>query len=140
MARKSKKIDHTQPIDGEVVDLRTDVEKALENPPFIPVADEPQQLALTKDELARLQLSQFQTRAFEAERNLAMLQRDLFLKQIDPEGRLQQLMALIRGRTDEAVVAKNDYAKVVNEIENRLKISLKEYAYDDLNGNLTKID
>jgi hypothetical protein len=135
MARKSKKFNPADPIVGEVVDLRTDVEKELENQP-----SEPAPLALTRDELMRLQLSQFQTRAFDAEQRLAMLQRDLFLKQIDPEGKLQQLMALIRGRADEAAQAKADYAKVVAEIEARLSIALKDYGYDDLTGMLSKID
>ena len=138
MARKSKKIDHTEPIVGEVVDLRTDVEKELEKEAVEPQG--PQPLYLTKDELFRLQLAQFQSRAFEAERALEMIKRDAFLKQVDPEGKLQQMMGLIRGRTDELVVAKNDYAKVVNDIENRLKINLKEFAYDDLNGLLTRLD
>lgn len=138
MARKSKKIDLAAPIVGEVVDLRTDVEKELEKQEL--EAQEPQPLHLTKDELAALQLTQFQTRAFEAERNLEMLKRDLFLKQVDPEGKLQQMMSFIRGRSDEAVAAKAAYAKVVNDIEARLKISLKEYAYDDLTGKLSRVD
>lgn len=135
MGRKTKKVDPFAPIVGEVIDLRTDVEKELENQP-----SEPTPMALTKDELMRLQLSQFQTRAFDAEQKLAMLQRDLFLKLIDPEGKLQQLMALIRGRADEAAGAKADYAKVVAEIEARLSIALKDYGYDDLTGQLSRID
>jgi len=136
--RKSKKkpIDLTEPIVGEVVDLRSDFEKTLDVP-------EPQDhlpLRLTEDELAKLQFTQFQYRAFEAEKALEMLKRDLYIKQIDPEGKLQQMMAYIRGRTDEAVAAKQEYSKVVGGIETRLKINLKEWAYDDANGILTKVD
>jgi hypothetical protein len=139
MARKiKKKFNPADPIVGEVVDLRTDFEKELEKQALEP--QEPAPLALTKDELHRLQLSQFQARAFEAEQRLEMIKRDQFLKQVDPEGKLQQMMALIRGRTDEAAVAKAEYAKVVKDIEERLKILLKEYAYDDQNGQLTKLD
>lgn len=138
MARKlKKKFDPAEPIVGEVVDLRTDVEKELEKQQLEP--QEPTPLTLTKDELHRLQLSQFQARAFEAEQKLEMIKRDIFLKQVDPDGKLQQMMALIRGRTDEAAQAKAEYAKVVKDIEERLKINLKEYAYDDNTGLLSAI-
>lgn len=102
--------------------------------------DEPQPLQLTKDELHRLQLSQFQARAFEAEMKLEIFKRDLYLKQIDPQGLLAQMNALIRGRSNETAEAKTSYAAVVKQIEDRLKISLKDYAYDDLNGVLSRVD
>ena len=139
MARKSKKkeFDPNEPIVGEVIDLRTDVEKEIEKEQAL--AEEPQPVSLTKDELFKLQLTQFQARAFEAEQKLEMIKRDLFLRQVDPEGKLQQMMALIRGRTDDATLARAEYAKVVAEIEARLKINLKEYAYDDNTGQLSVV-
>lgn len=133
MAPKKKKKDEA--IVGEVVDLRTDFEKKLEEEQPL----EPTPPTLTKDELFKLQLTQFQTRAFEAERNLEMFKKDLYLKQIDPDNKLQQMMAIIRSKTDEAVRVKAEYAKVVSEIEARLGINLKEWAYDDLNGQLSKV-
>jgi len=147
MARKSKKktLDLNEPIVGEVTDLRTDfelqIEKELEKPVVAPEEpQEPTPPALTKDELHRLQLTQFQARAFDAEAKLEMIKRDLFVKQVDPEGKLQQMMSIIRGRTDEAVAAKQDYAKTVKDIEERLKLNLKEWAYDENNGVLSRVD
>jgi len=153
MARKSKKkaLDLNEPIVGEVTDLRSDyemqIEKELEKPAVAPEEpqepqepQEPTPPALTKDELHRLQLTQFQARAFDAEAKLEMIKRDLFVKQVDPEGKLQQMMSIIRGRTDEAVAAKQDYAKTVKDIEERLKLNLKEWAYDENNGVLSRVD
>jgi hypothetical protein len=148
MARKSKKFE--EPIVGETVDLRSDFEKKLYSvsvPTYLSASAleeeqpvEPTALQLSKDELFRLQLTQFQARAFDAERALEIFKRDQLLKQIDPEGALQRMMALIRNRTDDAVKAKTEYAAVVQEIEGRLGIKLAEYAYDDLTGTLSKID
>jgi hypothetical protein len=101
---------------------------------------EPAPLSLTKDELYRLQIAQLQVRAAEAELALQMLQRDLFLKQVDPEGKLKTLASIIRTRSDESSFGKKAYAEVTKEIETRLGINLKEYAFDDQNGQLSKVD
>jgi hypothetical protein len=102
--------------------------------------EEPQPPQLTKDELHALQLSQYQARAFEAELQLEMLKRDAYLKQVDPKGQLKAFAAFIRGRSDEAAVAKTAYAEAKKKIEERLKIDLREWAYDDQTGLLTKVD
>lgn len=130
-----------QPTDEEINSLF----KALEEPEDIEITDadivhEPQPLKLTKDELLHLQLTQFQTRAYEAELRLEMLKRDLYVKQIDPQGQLQQMASFIRGRSDEAAASKAAYMKLVASIEERLSIKLSEYAYNDDNGELQKID
>lgn len=129
-----------------------EIDKALEkldDQPVLEVDDidivevapeEPQQPQLTKDELFALQLAQYQARAFEAELQLEIIKRDAYLKQVDPKGQLKAFAAFIRGRSDEAAVAKTAYAEAKKKIEERLKIDLKEWAYDDQTGLLTKVD
>jgi len=142
MARKSKKkVDLNEPIVGEVVDLRTDVEKELENQPVAPEGpQEPESKNLSRDELYKLQVAQLQVRAAEAELNLQMYQRDVYLKQIDPENKLKTMAGYIRSRSDEAATGKQAYAQIVKEIEARLGINLKEWAYNDENGLLSRVD
>ena len=142
MARKSKKkFDPNEPIVGEVVDLRTDVEKELENQPVAPDGpQEPESKSLSRDELYKLQVAQLQVRAAEAELNLQMYQRDVYLKQIDPENKLKTMAGYIRSRSDEAATGKQSYAQIVKEIEARLGINLKEWAYNDENGLLSRVD
>lgn len=142
MARKSKKkVDINEPIVGDVGDLRTDVEKELENQPVAPEGpQEPESKNLSRDELYKLQVAQLQVRAAEAELNLQMYQRDAYLKQIDPEGKLKTMAGYIRSRSDEAALGKQAYAQIVKEIEARLGINLKEWAYNDENGLLSKVD
>lgn len=103
-------------------------------------SEEPAQPTLTKDELYRLQITQMQARAAEAEAALEILRRDLLQKQIDPENRLGRMASFIRGRTNEAAEAKLAYEAIVKQIEARLNISLKEWAYNDENGQLSKVD
>lgn len=117
--------------------LEVDGIEITEVPPEEP--QEPQPLVLTKDELHSLLLTQFQIRAYEAEQKLETIRRDLFLRQIDPEGRLNQMNSAIRGRNEEAATARTEYAKTVQSIEDRLKIKLKEYGYDDLTGQLSPV-
>lgn len=129
-----------------------EIDKALEkldDQPVLEVDDidivevapeEPQQPQLTKDELFALQLAQFQARAFEAELQLEIIKRDAYLRQVDPKGQLKAFAAFIRGRSDETVAAKAAYADAKKKIEERLKIDLREWAYDDLTGLLTKVD
>lgn len=102
--------------------------------------DGPKDLYLTKDELNALQLFQFQARAFEAEMQLEVLKKDAYLAKIDPESRLAKMMALIRGRSNEAAIAKQAYTKTIADIEARLSISLKEWSYNDENGLLSRVD
>lgn len=139
MVKKKKNVEDKLFTKEEVLQV---IEKIEDFKPIdsVELPQEPVPPSLTKEELNRLQLTQFKIRAFEAEMQLEMLRRDLFLKQIDPEGRLQKMMSLIRGRTDEAVVAKQEYNNTVKSIEGRLSISLKEWAYNDDNGELTKVD
>lgn len=115
--------------------LEVDGVEITEVPP-----EEPTPPSLTKDELYKLQLTQMQARAAEAEAALEIFRRDLLQKQIDPENKLGRMSAFIRGRSNEAATAKAAYDEVVKQIEDRLKITLKEWAYNDENGQLSKVD
>lgn len=115
--------------------LEVDGIEIVEVPP-----EEPTPPSLTKDELYKLQLTQMQARAAEAEAALEIFRRDLLQKQIDPENKLGRMSAFIRGRSNEAATAKAAYDEVVKQIEDRLKITLKEWAYNDENGQLSKVD
>lgn len=114
------------------IPMEVDIQETNPDEPVVPI--------LTKDELSKLQISQLTIRAAEAELNLQLLQRDIYLAQIDPEGKLKQASAIARSKSDEIALGKQAYNKITKEIEARLGITLKEWAYNDENGQLSKVD
>ena len=147
MTTKRKKKPTTPDAFREAEDREIDraLEK-LDDQPVLEVDDidivevEPTPPQLTREELFALQLAQFQARAYDAELQLEIIKRDAYLKQVDPQGQIARMAAFIRGRADEAATAKTAYAEAKKKIEERLKIDLKEWAYDDQTGLLTKVD
>lgn len=100
---------------------------------------EPEPPTLNAKELADLQVSQFQVRAYEAEMQLEIIKKDAYLQQIDPSGRLNQMLAAIRSKSNNLAEAKTFYRDTVTAIETRLGVNLKEWAYNDQNGVLSKV-
>ena len=152
--KKSKVPDRKQPVPKEVTEATSaEIDGALEKlDPVLEVGDgieiievppepqEPTPPTLTKEELHKLQLTQAQTRAANAEAALEMLRRDLLQKQIDPENKLARMGAFIRARTNEAAAAQAAYQETIKAIETRLGINLKEWAFNDENGQLSRVD
>lgn len=92
---------------------------------------------LTREEMLEL-------RALEAEGKLAALGiqqnvalREAYLKEIDPQGKLNSISNLIRTLSESSTHTAREQARLKGEIEKRLGIdNLAKYTYDDFSGDL----
>jgi hypothetical protein len=93
-------------------------------------------LSLSELELFKLRAFEAEKRAAATEAKLLSLQKENFIKLIDPEGRL----AAFDRKIKETVVLHNTatirYRTIIEETEKRLNISMKDFSFDDETGVL----
>jgi len=144
ISKKKHKDKVVQPVsntDEFKVDIVVDPVEVVAAPEVNPEdLQEPVRPTMTRDEIRDLQLYQALARAADLEVQLESIKRDMWVKQIDPEGRLMQWGVLLRTRGQECAEAKKNHEKTKTSIESRLKLKLSDYAYDDETGELKALD
>lgn len=104
-----------------------------------PTPQELRKLTLTESELLRMRLYRADTERHNKQATLLTLQREAFIRQIDPEGRIGKMANDIRVSTGQVQAAQKQYQDVVAAVEARLNVTLADYSYDDETGALTRI-
>jgi hypothetical protein len=94
---------------------------------------------LKETELLKLKLYAAEAEKSSKHAQLLIAQREAYIRQVDPEGRIAKMAADIRLSTEESQEAGKRYQDAVAAVEARLKISLAAYSYDDETGSLTRI-
>lgn len=104
--------------------------------PVVAVVEELALPFMTKEEL-------YGARMYIAEADLAQLQlsvtlaqRREYLRQIDPEGKLEAFDAKVKGMAAEASAKRTGYNALMKQVEERLGLLMAKYAWDDETGLL----
>lgn len=133
MAKKNKKVAE------EVVDASPVVE-APQAPVAEPVAQPEQEpmklLSLKETEILSLKLYEAETRAATYAATIRQMEREAYLRKIDPENKLGKLEEEFRGYAKKANDYRGAYQRTITNIEARVGISMKDYTYDDETGVL----
>ena len=95
---------------------------------------------LTKIEMLEMRALQAEARLADIQAQMRILERDAFMKEVDPKNRFSALSGEIRRQTELSRVAKEALEKLQKSVEARLDINLKEYGYNDETGELHKMD
>jgi hypothetical protein len=106
---------------------------------MVPAAEQPQTLALSEVEVFKLRAYEAEARAALAEWNLKQIQRQIYLAQIDPQNKLAAFDQEMKNLGNRNVASKNEYAATIKAIEERLKISMKDFSFDDTTGLLVPV-
>lgn len=99
----------------------------------------PSKVLLTESELLRLRLHYAEMERYNKQATLLTLQREAYIRQIDPDGRIGKMAHEIRVSTEAVQAAQKQYQAVVAAVEARLNLTLADYSYDDETGALTRI-
>lgn len=95
---------------------------------------------LTQEELFKLRAFESESRVAGLEAAMLTVERDVFLRKHDPEGRLARWAESIYARNEMAKQKKLAYIDAISKIEKRLGISMKDYSFDDETGALTWVN
>ena len=98
--------------------------------------EEPKMLALSQEERLLLRLHESETVRWASEAHLRQGKKLSFLKQVDPQGLLGKMDEEIRAVAAKSQASKKQYEDVVKRIEERLKVKLADYSFDDETGAL----
>lgn len=101
-----------------------------------PVADVPKLLALSNEERLMLRLHESEAVRWASEAHLRQAKRAAFLAKVDPERLLAKMEEEIRAVAGKSQQARRQYEAVTKKIEERLKIKLADYSFDDETGAL----
>lgn len=96
----------------------------------------PQQMALNEPERLRLRAYMAEFRRYNAEASLRLLEKQAYLRQLDPDNKLAVLDQAIRGVSESAAKAQQQYNETLAGVEKRLGISIKDFSFDDETGLL----
>lgn len=96
--------------------------------------------ALTKAEILEMRALQAEMRLADLQAQMRILEREAFMKEVDPKNRFSALSTEIRKQSENSRYARETLEKLQKSIEDRLQISLKEWAYNDETGELSKLD
>jgi hypothetical protein len=134
MAKKNKKAVEEAAVEvlpeQAVIQAQSEVEPAPEQ------QDEPKQLSLKETEVLSLKLYEAETRAATYAATIRQMEREAYLRKIDPENKLGKLEEEFRGYAKKANDYRNLYQRTITNIETRVGISMKDYTYDDDTGML----
>lgn len=98
-------------------------------------------LFLTREEMLEMQLWQVTGQLADANIKLKAMEKDAYITQIDPQGKLAVMLTEIRSNSNLFSEAKGKLAELKAKVEQRLGISaLADYAYDEVTGILQKAD
>jgi hypothetical protein len=101
-----------------------------------PKIEEPKLLALSNEERLTLRLHESETVRWASEAHLRQAKRSAYLAKIDPERLLGKMDEEIRAVATKSQQARQQYEAVTKKIEERLKIKLADYSFDDETGAL----
>lgn len=107
-----------------------------------PIVEDPMEglLALTREELLELKLVETEGRAAKSEAQHLVLQRAVYLQQIDPQAKLSALDKAIAAAVADSSRAKVKQQQVKERVEQRLKLDLTKVSYDDETGAIHILD
>lgn len=105
-----------------------------------PEPQEPEPLKLTTEEMLKMQLFEEEAIAGDAKARLLLYQKDDYLRKVDPSNIIAGFIRDIQSATGKHAEAKRKAKELKQSINERLKISLEEYAYNEISGILTKIE
>jgi hypothetical protein len=100
---------------------------------------DPTVLSLTENELLKMEKLSTQVRACDGEVMITLSQKNGYIQKIDPQGVIGRFDQKINALKQERSEAEAAYKTVTSQVEVRLGIKLKEYAYDEATGVLRKI-
>jgi hypothetical protein len=100
---------------------------------------DPAVLSLTENELLRMEKLSTQVRACDSEVMITLSQKNGYIQKIDPQGALGRFDQKINALKQERSEAEVGYRTTTAQVEARLGIKLKDYAYDETTGVLRKI-
>jgi hypothetical protein len=100
------------------------------------VEHEPKKLFLTKEEMLNFDLHEARVECFKAKADAILVKRELFLKEVDPQGQYHKFGDALKQNNEKLTDLKNKHEALRKAIEARLGVSLKDYAYDDETGLL----
>lgn len=89
--------------------------------------------------LLKLENALLHKRAVESELRVQQIMRAAYLKQIDPDSKLDQFDESIHKLREEFSMAEESHSQAVRDAEISLKIDMREYSYDDETGILYKL-
>lgn len=95
---------------------------------------------LTTEEMLKMQLFEEEAVAGDAQTRLLMYEKDAYIRQIDPQGKLGELIRGIQEASKKNANAKTKAKELKASIEARLNIKLEEYAYNEVTGQLNKVE
>lgn len=93
-------------------------------------------LALNETERLRLRTYLAEHRRYNAEATMRLLEKQALIRQLDPDNKLGLLDQAIRSASESAAKAQAQHNETLKEIEDRLKISIKDFSFDDETGRL----
>ena len=96
---------------------------------------------LKLDDLTRMNLLRLQAEQRDAFSSLRLenISLDAYLQKIDPKGMVRLLETKLTQAQQRIDGLKKEYAQVLLDIENKLKIDMKNYSFDDVSGILHEI-
>jgi hypothetical protein len=101
-----------------------------------PASEAPTLLALNNEERLTLRLHESEAVRWAAEAHLRHGKKQAFLQKVDPQGLLGKMDDEIRAASLKAQQSKQQYEAVTRKIEERLKVKLADYSFDDETGTL----
>lgn len=93
-------------------------------------------MALTELELLRLRLFAAEHRRFNAEASMRVLEKQALIRQLDPDNKLGLLDQAIRAASEGAAQAQGQHNEILQSIEKRLNIEIKNFSFDAETGRL----
>lgn len=134
MAKKNKKAVEAAVV--EVVEQAVQPEVVAE--PVAPAQDpeQPRLLSLKETEVLSIKLFEAETRAATYAATIRQMEREAYLRKIDPENKLGKLEEEFRNFAKKANDYRGAYQRTITNIETRVGISMKDYTYDDETGVL----
>lgn len=110
--------------------------KVASQPAPAPDAEVPKLLALSNEERLMLRLHESEAVRWASEAHLRQAKRAALLAKIDPQNLLGKMEEEIRAVAGKSQQARRQYEAVTKKIEERLKIKLADYSFDDETGAL----
>lgn len=93
-------------------------------------------MALTEGERLNIRMHLAEYRRFNAEASMRVMEKQALLRQLDPDNKLAVLDQGIRGASESATRAQQQYNGILAAVEKRLGVSIKDFSFDENTGQL----
>lgn len=97
---------------------------------------EPERKFLTKEELLGFELFEARLEMLKAKADMLLIKRELYLKEVDPNGIFHKMGDDIKKNNSAVGELKEKHEAFRKQIQERLGVNLKDYAFDDETGLL----